>query len=300
MNRRNAIKNTALATGGLLLNTNAFANQNQSNMEDFNELKLKGTFKHSVSHWCYKNVLPLEDLCKTLKKIGMHSIELTGPDEWEIMKNYDLTCAIGWDKYPEGVNLDNFYSNPDNHDALEIYFKKLIPKAVKYGVKNLICLSGQRQGRTDYQNLINCKKGIRRVIKMAEDNGITISMEYLNSKVDHPDHQFDNMEWGVALCEMIDSPNFKILYDIYHAQIMEGDVVATIRKYHEYISHYHTAGVPGRNEIDETQELNYRFVMEEIKKTGYTGFIGQEFIPTGKTQKEKLAALKESVKICDV
>ncbi|MGB1121342.1 MAG: TIM barrel protein, partial [Saprospiraceae bacterium] len=168
------------------------------------------------------------------------------------------------------------------------------------GVKNLIVLSGQRQGRTDYQNLINCKNGIRRIIGMAEDNGITISMEYLNSKVDHPDHQFDNMEWGVALCEMIDSPNFKILYDIYHAQIMEGDVVATIRKYHEYIAHYHTAGVPGRNEIDETQELNYRFIMEEIKKTGYTGFIGQEFIPSGKTQAERLGALKKAVQICDV
>jgi len=150
------------------------------------------------------------------------------------------------------------------------------------------------------QGTINCKKGLKPVMKMAEDNGITISMEYLNSKVNHPDHQFDNMEWGVALCEMIDSPNFKILYDIYHAQIMEGDVVATIRKYSQYISHYHTAGVPGRHEIDETQELNYRFIMQEIKKTGYTGFIGQEFLPSGKTQAEKLAALKEAVAICEV
>lgn len=298
MNRRNAIKNTALATSGLLLSTKALANQNQAIMEK-PTTTLKGTFKHSVSHWCYKKV-PLEDLCKAVKSFGMHSIELTGPKEWEVMKDYGLTCAIGWDKYPEDVSLDNFYSNPDNHDKLETYFKNLIPKAVKAGVKNLICLSGQRQGRSDYQNLINCKKGIKRIIGLAEDNGITISMEYLNSKVNHPDHQFDNMEWGVTLCEMIDSPNFKILYDIYHAQIMEGDVVATIRKYHEYISHYHTAGVPGRHEIDETQELNYRFVMEEIKKTGYTGFIGQEFVPTGKTQEERLAALKEAVLICDV
>lgn len=296
MNRRDIIKNTALAASGLLLNTNLLANQNQSKMETET---LQGTFKHSVSHWCYGK-MPFEELCQNVKNFGMHSIELTGPEEWEVMKKYGLTCAIGWDKYPEGVGLDNFYSNPDNHDGLELYFQNLIPKAVKAGVKNLICLSGQRQGRTDYQNLINCKNGIKRIIRLAEDNGITISMEYLNSKVDHPDHQFDNMEWGVALCEMIDSPNFKILYDIYHAQIMEGDIVATIRKYHKYISHYHTAGVPGRNEIDATQELNYRFIMEEIKKTGYTGFIGQEFIPTGKTQAERLVALKQAVEICEI
>lgn len=298
MNRRNAIKTSALASSGVFLSANAFANQNSSIMED-QKLKLKGTFKHSVSRWCYNSV-PFEELCKAVQSYGMHSIELTGPEEWETMKKYGLTCAIGWDKYPEGVTLDNFLTNPDNHDKLEEYYKNLIPKAVNAGVKNLIALSGQRQGRTDYQNMINCKNMIKRVIKMAEDNDITISIEYLNSKVNHPDHQFDNMEWGVALCEMIDSDNFKILYDIYHAQIMEGDIVATIRKYSDYISHYHTGGVPGRNEINNTQELNYPFIMEEIKKTGYTGFIGQEYVPSGKTNEEKLAALKEAVMICDV
>lgn len=141
-------------------------------MED-KKLELKGTFKHSVSRWCY-NIVPFEDLCKAVQSFGMHSVELTNPEEWAIMKNYGLTCAIGWDKYPEGVKLDNFFSNPDNHDALEIYYKNLIPKAVKAGVKNLICLSGQKQGRTDYQNMINCKKGVQRIIKLAEDNGITI------------------------------------------------------------------------------------------------------------------------------
>lgn len=296
MKRRTVIKNSAMATGGLLLSSSLLANENNFNMESG---KLKGTFKHSVSRWCY-NKVPFAELCEAVKSFGMHSIELTGPEEWAEMKEYGLICAIGWDTYPEGINLDNFYSNPDNHDALETYYKNLIPKAVKAGVKNLICLSGQRQGRTDYQNLINCKNGIQRIIGLAEDNGITISIEYLNSKVNHPDHQFDNMEWGIALCEMIDSPNFKILYDIYHAQIMEGDVVATIRKYHDYISHYHTAGVPGRHEIDHSQELNYEFIMEEIKKTGYTGYIGQEFVPSGATQEEQLSALKEAVMICDV
>ncbi len=290
MKRRDAFKATAITTGGLLLNLNANATNHQ---------KMKGTFKHSVSRWCYNSV-PLEELCRVVADYGMHSIELTGPEEWEVMKKYGLTCAIGWDKYPDGVSLDNFFTNPDNHAALLEYYRALIPKAVKAGVKNLIAIAGQRQGRTDYTNLINCKNGLKPVMKMAEDQGITISMEYLNSKVDHPDHQFDNMEWGVALCEMVDSSNFKILYDIYHAQIMEGDVVATIRKYSDYISHYHTAGVPGRHEIDETQELNYRFIMKAIKDTGYTGFIGQEFVPTGKTEGEKLAALKAAVAICDV
>ena len=282
MKRRDALKVTTITSGGLLLNLNTKASKNKMPMEN-SKSSLKGSFKHSVSRWCY-NKVPMETFCQTVADFGMHSIELTGPEEWELMKNYGLTCAIGWDKYPEGVGLDNFYTNPDNHAALEKYYRDLIPKAVKAGVKNLIAIAGQRQGRTDYQNLINCKNGLKPVMKLAEDNGIIISMEYLNSKVDHADHQFDKMEWGVALCEMIGSPNFKILYDIYHAQIMEGDVVATIRKYSDYISHYHTAGVPGRNEIDQTQELNYRFIMEEIKKTGYTGFIGQEFIPSGATQ----------------
>lgn len=293
MTRRTALKNTALASAGILLGSESAAAPQSVASQN------AGAFKHSVSRWCYGKV-PLDELCRAVSEFGMHSIELTGPEEWKTMREYGLTCAIGWDKYPEGVSLDNFYTNPDNHAGLETYFKNLIPKAVEAGVTNLICLSGRRQGRNDYQNLINCKNGIRRVIGMAEDNGITISMEYLNSKVDHPDHQFDNMEWGVTLCEIVDSPNFKLLYDIYHAQIMEGDVVATIRKYHKYISHYHTAGVPGRHEIDDSQELNYRYIMQEIKKTGYTGYIGQEFVPSGETQEERLTALRQAVEICTV
>ena len=294
MNRRDVIKTAALATGGLVLGES----QSQA-IEHPHSPPLKGNFKHSVSRWCY-NFMPFEQLCTTVKSLGMHSIELTGPAEWEVMKKYGLTCAIGWDTYPEGVTLDNFLTNPNNHDALEEYYMDLIPKAVEYGVKNLICLSGRREGRSNYENMINCKKMIDRVIGFAEDNDITISIELLNSKKDHKDHQFDNMEWGVALCEMIGSDNFKILYDIYHAQIMEGDVVATIRKYSDYISHYHTAGVPGRHEIDNRQELNYHFIMEEIKNTGYQGYIGQEFIPTGQNDEEKIASLRNAVHICDV
>jgi len=294
MNRRQAIQATALSTSALLLHLDSKGQDQQTPPST-----LQGTFKHSVSRWCFNNI-PFEAFCKEVAAIGMHSIELTGPEEWKIMDQYGLTCAMGWDTYPEGVNLDNFMANPDNHDKLEEYYKNLIPKAAKAGVKNLICLSGQRQGRTDYENLINCKKGINRFISIAEEYDVTISIENLNSKLNHPDHQFDRMEWGITLCEMIDSDHFKILYDIYHAQIMEGDVVATIRKYSDYISHYHTAGVPGRHEIDHTQELNYRFIMEAIRETGYTGFIGQEFIPTSKEPKEQIRVLKEAMLLCNV
>lgn len=297
MKRREAIKTSAALGGGLILNSNLQASKARTTQAE--RLNLKGTFQHSVSRWCF-NDFEFEELCKEVSAMGMHSIELTGPEEWAIMKEYGLTSAMGWDTYPEGVGLDNFYSNPDNHDALFTYYEQLIPKALDAGVKNLICLSGQRQGRGDLENMVHCKNGIRKVMPLFEEAGMTLSIENLNSKVDHPDHQFDKMQWGIALCEMVESPNFKILYDIYHAQIMEGNVVATIRKYHSYISHYHTAGVPGRNEIDGSQELNYAFIMEEIKKTGYKGFIGQEFIPTGQSKEEKLLALKEAVLICDV
>ena len=297
MKRREAIKTSATIGGGLILNSSIHASPEVN--APTQKLNLKGSFKHSVSRWCF-NDFEFEELCQEVSTMGMHSIELTGPEEWAVLKEYGLTSAMGWDTYPEGVGLDNFYSNPDNHDALFTYYEQLIPKALDAGIKNLICLSGQRQGRGDLENMVNCKNGIKKVIHLFEEADITLSIENLNSKVNHPDHQFDKMEWGVTLCEMVGSPNFKILYDIYHAQIMEGDVVATIRKYHPYISHYHTAGVPGRNEIDGTQELNYQFIMEEIKKTGYTDFIGQEFIPTGQSKEEKIQALKDAVRICDV
>lgn len=293
MNRRELIKNGLLLGSAATLPIKMFDNKLKEDAISDNQ------FKHSVSRWCFADI-ELEELCKFASKIGMHSIELTGPEEWAVMSKYNLTCAMGWDTYPTGVGLDNYYTNPDNHQLLYNYYKSLIPKAKEAGVNNLICLSGQRQGRSSHENLLNCKKGIDMVMPIFEDADITLSMEYLNSKVDHPDHQFDNMGWGITLCEMVDSPNFKILYDIYHAQIMEGDVVSTINKYHSYISHYHTAGVPGRHIIDNTQELNYKFIMQEIKKTGYTGFIGQEFIPNGNSIEDKLKSLKTAVEICNV
>ena len=259
-------------------------------------LDLKGKVHHSACRWCY-NDIPFEELVINAKKIGLQSIELTGPDEWEILKKHDMTAAIGWGKYPDGMNIPNFFNRTKNHDALVGFYEDIIPKAAKAGVKNIITFSGNRDGMSDEDGLINCKKGLQRIMKTAERYDVTISMELLNSKVNHKDYQADTTEWGAALCEMVGSDKFKLLYDIYHMQIMEGDVIATIKKYHQYISHYHTGGVPGRNEIDETQELNYAAIIRAIYNTGYKGFIGQEFIPA---RKDKMASLEQAVKICDI
>lgn len=259
-------------------------------------LDLKGKVHHSACRWCYQDI-PFEELVINAKKIGLQSIELTGPDEWEILKKHDMTAAIGWGKYPDGMNIPNFFNRTKNHDALVGFYEDIIPKAAKAGVKNIITFSGNRDGMSDEDGLINCKKGLQRIMKTAERYDVTISMELLNSKVNHKDYQADTTEWGAALCEMVGSDKFKLLYDIYHMQIMEGDVIATIKKYHPYISHYHTGGVPGRNEIDETQELNYAAIIRAIYDTGYKGFIGQEFIPA---RKDKMASLEQAVKICDI
>jgi len=259
-------------------------------------LDLKGKVHHSACRWCY-NDIPFEELVINAKKIGLQSIELTGPDEWEILKKHDMTAAIGWGKYPDGMNIPNFFNRTKNHDALVGFYEDIIPKAAKAGVKNIITFSGNRDGMSDEDGLINCKKGLQRIMKTAERYDVTISMELLNSKVNHKDYQADTTEWGAALCEMVGSDKFKLLYDIYHMQIMEGDVIATIKKYHQYISHYHTGGVPGRNEIDESQELNYAAIIRAIYNTGYKGFIGQEFIPA---RKDKMASLEQAVKICDI
>jgi hydroxypyruvate isomerase len=259
-------------------------------------LDLKGKVHHSACRWCYQDI-PFEELVMNAKKIGLQSIELTGPDEWEILKKHDMTAAIGWGKYPDGMNIPNFFNRTKNHDALVGFYEDIIPKAAKAGVKNIITFSGNRDGMSDEDGLIKCKKGLQRIMKTAERYDVTISMELLNSKVNHKDYQADTTEWGAALCEMVGSDKFKLLYDIYHMQIMEGDVIATIKKYHQYISHYHTGGVPGRNEIDETQELNYAAIIRAIYDTGYKGFIGQEFIPA---RKDKMASLEQAVKICDI
>lgn len=255
--------------------------------------ELKGKINHSVCRWCY-NDIPFEDLCKAAKDIGIPSIELVGPEEWPILKKYGLTSALPWGA---GMGIEKGFNNPQLHAELIKSYEDMIPKVAAAGYSQIICFSGNRNGLDDQKGIENCAIGLKKLMPVAEEQGVTMVMELLNSKVNHPDYQCDHTAWGVALCEAVGSEKFKLLYDIYHMQIMEGDVIATINKYHPFISHYHTGGVPGRNEIDETQELYYPAIMKAIVETGFKGYVAQEFIPK---KEDKLASLKEGVKICDV
>lgn len=256
-------------------------------------VELRGKINHSVCRWCYGDI-PLDDLCKAAAEIGLKSIELVGPREWPVLKKYGLTAALS---HGAGKGIEQGFNNPEFHDELVASYEQVIPLVAEAGYDQLICFSGNRNGLDDQRGIENCALGLKRLVDTAERHGVTLVMELLNSKVDHHDYQCDHTAWGVALCDAVGSDRFKLLYDIYHMQIMEGDVIATIRKYSKYIAHYHTGGVPGRNEIDHTQELNYPAIMKAIVQTGFTGFVGQEFIPS---RPNPLEELRQAVHICDV
>lgn len=254
---------------------------------------LKGNINHSVCQWCY-NSMPLEELVVAAKGMGITSIDLLRADQWPVAIKHGLTCAMG---YATDLGLTKGFNDTSLHGKMLKDYEATIPKAVDAGIKNLICFSGNANGLTSEQGLENCARGLEPILKMAAKNNITICMELLNSKVDHKDYQCDHTPWGVKLCDKLGSDNFKLLYDIYHMQIMEGDVIATITQYKDYIAHYHTAGVPGRHEINETQELYYPAIMNAIVKTDFKGFVAQEFIPT---KPDKLASLQNAILLCDV
>ena len=297
--RRAALKNlagsAALLTTATLLPNPMEAAPTISATWDFDApaTPLKGRINHSVCKWCYDKI-PLEDLCKAAKQMGISSIELLGPDDWPTLKKYGLTCAM-----PQGAGkgIEKGFNDPQYHDELVKSYEEVIPKAAAAGLDKLICFSGNRNGMSDAQGMENCAKGLKRLMATAEKHKVTITMELLNSKVNHKDYQCDHTKWGVDLCKMVGSERFKLLYDIYHMQIMEGDIIRNIQEYHPYISHYHTGGVPGRHEIDETQELYYPAIMKAIAETGYKGHVAQEFIPA---RQDSLASLKQGVTICDV
>lgn len=287
MNRKQALKSIAATAAGVVALPEM--------VKAMNKLpeSLNNKINHSVCQWCY-NSIPLEDLAKAAKEIGLKSIELLGADQWAVVQKHGLTCAMA---YATDIGLNKGFNDPTLHEKLLKDYSIAIPKAAAAGLKSVICFSGNANGLSAEQGIENCAKGLAPVMKIAEQHNILVQMELLNSKVDHKDYQCDHTAWGVKLAEKLGSPNFKLLYDIYHMQIMEGDVIATIRKHHKYIGHYHTGGVPGRNEIDETQELYYPAIMRAIVETGFTGFVGQEFIPK---RPDKLASLKQGVGICDV
>ncbi|HMO62313.1 MAG TPA: TIM barrel protein [Ferruginibacter sp.] len=252
---------------------------------------------HSVCKWTY-DFLTLEELCVVVKQIGFSAIDLLTPKEWPIAQKHGIYCSMC---YIAGeVSLTKGFNNPQYHAALVKDYLEVIPLMVKAGYKNLICFSGNREGMDDETGLKNCVKGLQQILPAAEKNGIIIQMELFNSKVDHAGYMADKSAWGVELCKRLGSENFKLLYDIYHMQVNEGDVIHTIKDNHQYFGHYHTAGVPGRHEINETQELFYPAIMKAIADTGFTGYVAQEYIPTGKTKAEKITALKDAVQRCTI
>lgn len=259
--------------------------------EELGKAKLKGNIRHSVSRWCYGK-LTLDELCKACVEIGIESVELLGPNEWPTVKKYGLTCAMcnGPDRIDYGFN------RVEHHDDLIAKFEKAIPQVAEAGFPNIICFSGNRRGMSDEEGLENCVKGLKRLMPIAEKYKVTVVLELLNSKVNHKDYMADHTAWGVELCKRVGSERLKLLYDIYHMQIMEGDIIRTIKENYKYIGHYHTGGNPGRNEIDETQEINYPAVMRAIVSTGYKGFVGQEFVP----KRDPLTSLRQAIMICDV
>ncbi len=247
--------------------------------------------KQSVSRWCYGRI-PLDDLCEAAKSIGYRSVELLSEKEWEVPKKHGLECAManGFGTIPKGFN------RPDNHDKLVADAERMIPLVAAAGVPNIVVFSGNRAGLSDGEGIANCITGLKRVTPTAERHNVTLCLEMLNSKVDHKDYQADHTAWAVQVVQGVGSPRLKLLYDIYHMQIMDGDVIATIRANAGHIAHFHTGGVPGRAEIDDTQELNYRRVMQAIADLGFTGFVGQEFVP----KRDPLSSLKQAFEICDV
>ncbi|MFN8573691.1 MAG: TIM barrel protein [Gemmatimonadaceae bacterium] len=252
---------------------------------------LKGRLKQSVCQWCYDKI-PLDDLCKAAADIGLKSVELLSEHQWDTPKRYGLTCAMA--NGPSTIRVG--FNRPSEHDRLVAESERLLPLVAAAGLPNMIVFSGNRDGMSDSEGLENCVRGLQRITPVAERLGVTVCMELLNSKVDHHDYMCDRTPWGAELVKRVGSPRFKLLYDIYHMQIMEGDVIRTIRDNFGHIAHFHTGGVPGRNEIDETQELYYPQVCRAILDLGFTGYLAQEFVPA----REPLISLRQGATICDV
>lgn len=254
---------------------------------------LRGRLKQSVCRWCYAST-GLDDLCRAAAGMGIKSVELLGPDDWATAEKHGVRCAVAANVRTNPIHRG--FNREENHDLIVAELEAHLPLVARAGIPNQIVFSGNRAGLPDDEGLKNCAAGLRRITPVAESLGVTLVMELLNSKVDHKDYQCDRTAWGVRLCEEVGSPRFRLLYDIYHRQIMEGDVIRTIREHARWIAHYHTGGVPGRREIDASQELNYPAICRAIVETGFEGYIGQEFIPS----REPLESLREAVRICDV
>jgi hydroxypyruvate isomerase len=262
-----------------------------ANGEDATPVR-KNRIHQSACQWCYKDI-PLDQLCAYAAQIGLKGIDLLQPEEYEVPRRYGLICTMA---YAGGGTIPDALNRPENHAAIEAALRANIPLAAKAGIPNVITFSGNRRGMADDEGARNTIAGLNRVKKIAEDHGVMICMELLNSKVDHPDYMADHTAWGARVMQEVNSRNVKLLYDIYHMQIMEGDLIATIRANIAWIGHFHTGGVPGRHELDDTQEVQWDGVMRAIAGAGFNGYVAHEFIPV----RDPLASLRAAVDLCDV
>lgn len=295
LSRRNLLRNSLVGTMGLAIpGTISLTAHAQTAGPDTQELR--GNINHSVARWTY-DFLNLEELCQLVTSVGFSAIDLVDPEGWDTLKRHGIDSSMCNGAEP---SLEDGWSDSRFHSALEESYLRHIDLVSEAGYKNLICFSGNRRAMSDEQGLQNAEQGLKRILARAEQKGVMLHMELLNSKIDHPDYLCDNSTWGIELCKRLDSPNFKLLYDIYHMQISEGDVIRTIRDNHQYFGHYHTAGVPGRHELDTNQELYYPAIMQAIKDTNFTGYVAQEFKPSGNTREEKLNALAAAIHTCDI
>ena len=260
----------------------------------------KGRINHSVAYWCFANHWSLEKTCQIAKSLGLKSVELVGPADFPTLKKYGLACAIAPNGTPDPPFVKGF-NNPKYHDMIVAKTKETIDACAEYKFPNVIAFTGFCEDIPDDVGAKNCVAGLKKIIGHTEKKNVNLCLEILNSRVDvemkgHPGYQGDHTDYCIDIIKEVASPRMKILFDIYHVQIMDGDVISRIRQYKDYIGHYHTAGNPGRNELDDNQEINYRAIMEEIVKTGYKGYVGHEFIPT----RDPLKSLTQAVALCDV
>jgi len=287
VSRREALATAGVVALGSLAATRASA-------QSSGKVVKNGRLKQSVCRWCYQRI-PLEEFCKGVADMGLTAIDLLQPEEWEIAARYNLTCSTGYPGQGGGTIPDGL-NNRNLHDQIVRTFEKAFPQAKKMGVPNLITFFGNRRGMPDGEAIDACVGVLGRIRPMAESYGINVVVELLNSKVDHKDYQGDHTEFGVKVTKAVDSPNIRLLYDIYHMQIMEGDIIRTVQQNKQWIAHYHTGGVPGRHELDQTQELQWATIAKALVDMGYTGYFAHEFIPT----RDPMQSLREAVALCDV
>ncbi|MCU0917464.1 MAG: TIM barrel protein [Planctomycetes bacterium] len=290
LTRRSLIRNTSLLAAGAIATRFSGAAAAAIDLDKIETVCTKGRINQSVSQWCYGK-WSLDELCQVSKKLGLKAIDLLGPKDFATVKKYGLVVSmVNSHSLPDGLADKKF------HDACLAKLRETIDATSEAGFPNVISFSGNRRGIPDDVGIENAVEALKKIAGYAEQKKVTICLEYLNSKVNHKDYMLDKTAWGVEVCKRVGSDRVKILYDIYHAQIMEGDIIRTIKTYKDYLGHYHTGGNPGRNEIDDTQELNYPAIMKAIAETGFQGYVAHEFIP----KRDPLESLTYAARICDV